>query len=254
MYLAFIGCQKERIIVNSQLVPKIIVNGYISDQFETQQFDLFYSSNINDTIIPPVLNAKIVFEQLGNTYQFTSNDSGIYTSTTPFSCLNGEKYSIKYDIDTSFLEMSYDMPESIQINELKIDSLNFYLALSIDVYSPTHQYVILKVTDFFFDSLIPNNTWVETVDNTIIPIYEIQQGQNELLISNNDFSALDSGRIVKIEASAISTKTAKYFMVLRNYYETIATSSLYVNPPHFYPNEFYGITYGLSTDTISVTL
>ncbi|MFK8037542.1 MAG: DUF4249 family protein [Crocinitomicaceae bacterium] len=252
--LLVLGCNKHPIVVNKQLAPKVIVNGYISDQVEFQTFDLFYSSNINDTIAPPILNASVELEQLGLTYSFIGNDSGTYASIIPFSCNNGEVFLVKYKVDTSILEMSHIMPEPINIDSVKINFSNFYHSISIDLSTTANQYVILKVFDSFFDSITMQTMWQETVDNNNLPIYEIEPGQNELLISDNEFSSLDSGKVIKIEAIAISNQVAQYLIALKEYSETIATSSLFVNPPRFYPNEFYGVTYGLSSDTISDTL
>lgn len=253
--ILFVGCQKKQINVHSQLTPKIIVNGYISDQLETQTFELFYSSNINDIIKPPILNADIEFEQLGTTYQFIGNGSGRYSSSIPFSCVNDETFSVKYNIDTSFLQMNFLMPKAISITNLSIDSSNYYLTFSINVYTPIHQYATLKTYEFITDSTTSDSLWIENTLENSIPIYEIKPGQNILQYKANEYyTSLDTGKIIKFEAIAISNQTAKYFLNLKNYYETVATSSLYVNPPRFYTNHFYGITYGLSTTSISDTL
>ena len=261
--LLFNSCQKK-IEYDSSVDSELFVNAEFIDCLTTQSVTVYRSIPIEiQSTFNPINDATVEVIQNNQTYQFTSNNSGTYFSDVAFMLNSGEPFTVKYKIDTAALSETYTTPFPIQIDSLYAPSDGFFRDIAVSLKSQVKQYFLYKVyqevvQENFEDSiLLPSfdTVWVENSGEAIFQILEVNAGQNNIMLPVNDrYNATDDSTKVKAVLTVISKQTRDYFIILNDYFETIATSSLYVNPPRFYSNQFYGVTYAFSKDSVTITL
>ncbi len=256
-----LSCNKD-IQYDLNIDAEIFINAEFIDSMIKQKITIYKNNPIKDqSLFDPIKNSEFLVEQLGNSYTFSSTDSGFYLSNIPFVLEGGEPYTVSYKVDTAELIETYETPYAIQIDSLFVSSDGFFRDIAIQLKSPIRQYFTYKlykwdVENTFEDSImVVDSIWTENFSEERFQVIEVDAGVNKILLPANErYTEIDEGTKLKVVITVISKQTSDYFLILNNYFETIATSSLYVNPPRFYQNHFYGVTYAFSRDSSFITL
>lgn len=98
--------------------PKVVIDGYISDQLKVQKIALSFSSTFyhtgNSIFLPlPIRFALVnVTDDLNNEYSFTHTEDGIYLSE-PFRAEDERSYKLTVNVDGEIFESTFDaLPEN----------------------------------------------------------------------------------------------------------------------------------------------
>jgi len=246
------ACDKKPIDISTPASTQIIVNGRFTDSLDYQTFNVTFSSPIQGQQYTPIETAKIQIEHDNTVFTFSYLDSGKYQSDLPFAGQYGDNYKVKIEVNEIEAECQTVMPSPILINDLIIDrdTLSSFTNLTLNINSPVDQYFIFKQYEGLEDSLGVDTIWTEQLAG-ISNIYPVYVGQNEISLFNEfEYFISDTNLILKIDVFSISPDVADYLNKLNQYSKNQSTTNLFVNPPHFYANGVYGLTYGTTTTSI----
>lgn len=257
LILLLFSCKK--VVVNSISKKFITINSILDQKYKTQIIHLSYSQGIDvEAPVIAVKEAQLKISQNGNVYQFNENDSGLYSSDGPFSLESNKAFTIEYKVDTNNLKTTYKSPAVINVDDFSYSTPIHNLLFSVNINSNASQFFTYKIFELIInkvDSINNDSIWIESNGLLPYPIHELENGDNTLYLeTNNQFTSFDTGKVIRLDAYAINLDVANYFILLNNYYQTIATTSLYINPPKYYPNHFYGMTYGVYATSFIDTL
>ena len=112
------GCSEPIDLKVGLTDPKVVIDGYISDQFKVQKIALSYSSTFyqtgNNIFVPlPIKFATVkVTDDLSNEYIFIHFEKGVYLSQ-PFKAEDGRMYKLTVDVEGEIFESSFEtLPEN----------------------------------------------------------------------------------------------------------------------------------------------
>lgn len=112
------GCSEPVDLKVGLTDPKVVIDGYISDQLKQQEIALSFSSTFyhtgNSIFLPLPIRFAIVkvTDDLNNEYTFTHSEDGVYLSE-PFRAENERSYKLSVNVEGELFESTFEaLPES----------------------------------------------------------------------------------------------------------------------------------------------
>lgn len=250
------GCSKEiPVDLTDYDQKRLVVEGKITDAYETQKFSITWTSNLGADHIETAEDVYLTVTTPTGLINYYPVGEGIYESEVPFAGIPGEYYTISFYRDGTAHSVTTQMPGALTIENFSMVTTNgipFYTVPSIYLTMTSDQKQYFRYDVFKLDNVSgPAPMWV----NTQVPVYEVralEPGQQQVVLNqlNTSLYSFDSSDVAQVIIYSLSNDVGQYLDQLRNFMTAEPKGGKYENPPFYYSNEAYGLGYGTSIDTL----
>lgn len=209
----------------------ITVEGWLSSAEQIQRISLSRSNGFSSTdLVAPIEDAEVIVQsRVGEVFQFSLLDEGVYLSDVAFAGESGQEYRLRVFLSNGEeLRSEWEkMQPTTQINGVVIISFE-----ENDPDNPGQQFTVYypKITARDSAQFTNNYRWIFYKDRTRYTEPETITIQNDRLFDGNfipnDFPAFGyaSGEEIIVELQSISADSYRYLSLLKSQITALGTS------------------------------
>lgn len=251
--LFLVSCQDWNFQLSPHEEKKLVVNGYFTNQIETQEFTVSWSNGFGSENPEWFDGLDLEISGPGGIYSFTAQGQGRYTSDVAFAGQEGAYYTIRFEHAGITYEALTQMPYSIAINDFEIHEAGYgyynYPEILVSLTSAQTQYIGYKLYKLD-QSALPDTVWLDE-EIPFLWTMEVKSGNNliQLYYQRDYYFNFYSKDLVRLYVYSLSKDVAEYIQDLSEFMGSETNGGKYQNPPYFYSNEAYGLGYGTVIDS-----
>ncbi len=251
------SCSKEEIlVVNDYDNERLIIDGFLTSDLETQSFKVSLANNIGDSSIYPMTDISATISGNSLSYDFELVDSNYMQSLIPFQAIPGLVYTIDYCYKGICGSKDFLIPAAITAESAyyaQIPVSNNILSLDIDLTlsSNVDQWCRLEV--YQLDSVLAGDSMWSHLPHPVYDVFEVRNSSSEHYIIEEvipDFGIGLSSSTFKIFCYSLSSETGEYLSSLDVFMNGEFTGSQYQNPPNYFDDGTLGLYYGTVVDSV----
>ncbi|MFT4601183.1 MAG: hypothetical protein ACI857_001361 [Arenicella sp.] len=265
-YLLFLvsfitSCNQEEIIVVTNFEEdRLIFDGFLTNEIETQYFKVSVANNLGDSTTYAVSDILFSINSASEYIPFNLVNGNTMQSQFPFKAWPDTTYTIDYCYKGVCGEKDFMMPRLISIEDaLPVDlenfiQTNFPIDLSISFGSSLNQWCRLDVYEL--DSVHLGDSLWSLQPHPVYDVFEVNNSSSEYYIQSDLLPATGFNQgptFLKLKCYSLSQETGEYLNRLNTFMTGEFTGSQYQNPPYYFDDGTLGLIYGTVLDSVYIS-